>query len=283
MKTEFDLSEAVLKDSFSFAGEIHHFPYEIDMGGIYCCGASYYTKREGFSHSILLYTLSGCGKYEYRGKDGMLPAGTILLLDSKFSHYYGTAEDMSWEFIWMHYEDRGSCSLADYFFEIGMEIQQIPEEEACRFYESMKELSCGLTALCELRVAQKFLQLLGDWGFHNIQSSYPVIRESGGTVTEAQLYMQENYKKKISLHELAHACAVNQYHLIRLFRKYLGLTPYQYLLRVRISRAKLLLVSTDKTVSQVGEEVGFEDGSTFIAAFRKLTGTTPLQYRKWKQ
>ena len=282
MKTEFDLSEAVLKDSFSFTGGIQHFPYEIDMGGIYCCGASYYTKRECFSHSILLYTLSGCGRYEYRGKAGLLPAGTVLLLDSKFSHYYGSAEDMSWKFIWMHYEDRGNCSLADYFFETGMEIQQIPEEAAWKFYDSIKDFSRGLTSLCELRAMQEFLQFLSDWGFHNIQSSYPVIRESGGIVTEAQLYMQENYRKKISLQELAYVCAVNQYHLIRLFRKYVGVTPYQYLLRVRISRAKLLLVSTDKTVSQIGEEVGFEDDSTFIAAFRKLTGATPLRYRKWK-
>lgn len=279
MSTEYDLSESELIDSFSFAGGRHHFPYEIDMGGVYYCGSAYFTRRDRFSYSILLYTISGCGAYEYRGKCGILQEGT-LLLDSRYPHCYRTADGMSWKFIWMHYIDQGDCSLADYFFETGMEVLQIPKEEMKGMYGRIKEISCGAESLPELRAAQEFLQFIGNWGMYNFKSAYPIIREYGETVTRAQIYIHENYKRRITLKELARVCTVDQYHLIRLFGRYLGITPHQYLLRVRIGKAKLLLVSTDKTVSQIGRETGFEDDSTFISAFGKITGTTPLKYRK---
>lgn len=280
MKTEYNLSEVQVLDSFSFTGISHPFPYGVDMGAIYHCGDSYYTKRDRFSHSILLYTLSGCGSYEYRGMQGMLPQGTLLLLDSRFPHWYGTAEGMCWDFIWMHYYDDGNYSISDYFFEMGIEVLQIPQEVMQKFFYEIKKLSNKAMPLTELQAAQKIIHFFEKWGVYNFQNVYPVTKEYGEIITAAQIYIQENYSKKILLKELAESCSVDPYHMIRLFKKYLGLTPHQYLLHVRISRARLLLVSTDKTVTQIGDEVGFGDGSTFIATFRKITGCTPLQYRK---
>lgn len=57
------------------------------------------------------------------------------------------------------------------------------------------------------------------------------------------------------------------------------MTPHQYLLQVRIGHAKLLLVSTERTVAETGEVVGFSGCSIFIEAFKKHTGQTPLEFR----
>lgn len=57
------------------------------------------------------------------------------------------------------------------------------------------------------------------------------------------------------------------------------MTPHQYLLQVRVGKAKLLLLSTERTVGEIGNLTGFSGSSLFIEAFKKQTGQTPLEFR----
>ena len=76
----------------------------------------------------------------------------------------------------------------------------------------------------------------------------------------------------LALHEMLALCA--------LFRRYMGTTPYNYLVNFRITQAKELLVLTDHSVSEIAQKVGFGDASNFSTRFAKATGQSPLQYRK---
>ena len=69
-------------------------------------------------------------------------------------------------------------------------------------------------------------------------------------------------------------------YFLRLFRRYMGTTPYNYLVNFRITQAKELLVITDHSVSEIAQKVGFGDASNFSTRFAKATGQSPLQYRK---
>lgn len=69
-------------------------------------------------------------------------------------------------------------------------------------------------------------------------------------------------------------------YFLRLFRRYMGTTPYNYLVNFRITQAKELLVLTDYSVSEIAQEVGFGDAGNFSTRFAKATGQSPLQYRK---
>ena len=69
-------------------------------------------------------------------------------------------------------------------------------------------------------------------------------------------------------------------YFLRLFRRYMGTTPYNYLVNFRITQAKEWLVLTDHSVSEIAQEVGFGDASNFSTRFVKATGQSPLQYRK---
>ena len=67
---------------------------------------------------------------------------------------------------------------------------------------------------------------------------------------------------------------------LRLFRQYMGTTPYNFLLSTRITRAKELLVLTDFAVSEIAHQVGFGDESIFSTRFTAMVGQSPQQYRK---
>ena len=69
-------------------------------------------------------------------------------------------------------------------------------------------------------------------------------------------------------------------YFLRLFWRYMGTTPYNYLVNFHITQAKELLVLTDHSVSEIAQKVGFGDASNFSTRFAKATGQSPLQYRK---
>lgn len=69
-------------------------------------------------------------------------------------------------------------------------------------------------------------------------------------------------------------------HLTREFKKYVGITPIEYLIRQKMQYASILLSQTDKSVLQISSEIGYDSLSYFISQFKKFFNTTPGQYRK---
>jgi len=96
----------------------------------------------------------------------------------------------------------------------------------------------------------------------------------------AREYMDECYASPINLDQLSRIAYVSPYHLIRAFRIAFGVTPHQYLSRRRIERARELLAFSGQSITDVCFGVGFESLGSFSTLFRKLTGDSPLSYRK---
>ncbi|WP_162307068.1 helix-turn-helix domain-containing protein [Schaedlerella arabinosiphila] len=72
---------------------------------------------------------------------------------------------------------------------------------------------------------------------------------------------------------------ISKPHLIRLFRKYVGCTPREYILRLQIENAKQLLESTALTIKQIGIMVGIEDANYFSRFFKSRAGLSPQDWR----
>lgn len=93
-------------------------------------------------------------------------------------------------------------------------------------------------------------------------------------------YMHNNLHKKLTLPELAGETGWNMYYFARMFKRYLDETPHQYLLKLRMEKAKTLLLNKEMTLAQIAYAIGFESHSHFTQTFRKIVGTSPDQYRK---
>ena len=94
-------------------------------------------------------------------------------------------------------------------------------------------------------------------------------------------YVDARIGGPISLDDLANVAGVSRFHFHRQFRKSVGVTPHEYVLRARIERAKGLLTASDLTVGEVSGAVGFADQSHFSNIFRKLTAMTPRSFRNY--
>ena len=109
---------------------------------------------------------------------------------------------------------------------------------------------------------------------------------SGGGLPRYKLrrvmaYVDARIGGPISLDDLASVAGVSRFHFHRQFRKSVGVTPHEYVLRARIERAKGLLTASDLTVGEVSGVVGFADQSHFSNIFRKLTAMTPRSFRNF--
>ena len=93
-------------------------------------------------------------------------------------------------------------------------------------------------------------------------------------------FVEENLGRAVTVRELADLAELSTYHFVRMFKKTLGLTPYQYLLERRVERAKELLRSKTTLLADVGLSVGFGNQSHFTSAFHRAVGTTPAEFQR---
>lgn len=93
-------------------------------------------------------------------------------------------------------------------------------------------------------------------------------------------FMERNCCNRISIQEIADKCGYSAEHFSRIFKKYTGVSPAEYVMMCRIKRAKELLVKNDKPIEALIEECGFSDRTAFFKKFHEHVGCTPLQFRK---
>lgn len=99
-------------------------------------------------------------------------------------------------------------------------------------------------------------------------------------VSRAIRHIEAHSAEPVDLDRLASVAATSKFHFLRIFRRAVGLTPYQFLLTVRLRRAALGLLTSCDPVSAIAYEAGFGDLSTFNAAFRDRFGAPPRAFRR---
>jgi AraC family transcriptional regulator len=92
-------------------------------------------------------------------------------------------------------------------------------------------------------------------------------------------YLDSFFAGEVQLQHAANAACVSPYHFHRLFHEVFRETPNQYLQRRRLERARELLKNTDRGVTEISLDVGFESSSSFSALFRRTFGYSPREYR----
>ena len=99
------------------------------------------------------------------------------------------------------------------------------------------------------------------------------------TIIGTKNYIENNYDKELNLDILSRIRFTSKFHLIRLFKKYYGQTPRQYLIQTRIEQSKSYL-KQGMSVTETCFAVGFESLGSFSSLFKMKTGKSPSEYQK---
>lgn len=144
--------------------------------------------------------------------------------------------------------------------------------------EHMHHIWQAPSPLDKLKVKTLFYQLLYELVEQLHEQGIDVI--SPDLVSQAVYYMEEHYQETVTLEELADTLECTTRQLLRLFKNQMDTSPIEYLIGLRLGKAKELLVYTDKTLKEISESVGYTDSYYFSRIFKKQEGVSPTRFKE---
>lgn len=114
------------------------------------------------------------------------------------------------------------------------------------------------------------------WQIHNRRE--PTIKPD--LIAQMKYYMQEHYAEPITMDLLAELMDTSPRHLSRLFKRQTGHSPIDFVIQIRMNKAKELLLATNATLQEIAKAVGYPDGYYLAKMFKKYMGIAPIRYRK---
>lgn len=131
--------------------------------------------------------------------------------------------------------------------------------------------------------AEKLLDVLGKYIIE--QKSKIIMRQLTAEIRDPRIrqaleYINANYRKELTVDDLAKECCLSPSRFIHLFKEQTGITFSNYLVQCKIEEAKSLLGGSNMSIYHVGYHSGFMSQSYFGSIFRKYTGMTPREYRR---
>ena len=253
-------------------------PYFASEVGDFYARSRFVTTRSDKNSFIVFYTLGGAGVVRQGGQEVTLAKGQALLMDCRHPQSYGTAPGHGhWYHLWAHV-DGGGVSIAG---------QQLGLPRLVPLSVQLSRLQPHFNVLFDLLGTESIEnQARTGLAVHGImceliaaaQQALPSDEED--PVSLACAYIAAHYAEKVTLDVLAAAANVSPSYLIRLFKRQMGTTPHDYLLRHRISRAKELLAETTLPSAAIARQVGFASESNFSYRFKQMVGQGPRSYRQ---
>lgn len=138
-----------------------------------------------------------------------------------------------------------------------------------KFYDRATAIHCA-----------KYFQIDFD---RNLQAEFSIFnghkKHNDEEILSAQLFLEKNYHTKISIEKLSADLNIGRRNFDRRFVKSTGLSPLDYLQRVRIEVAKKLFENSRKTVSEIMYDVGYNDTKAFREVFSRVCGLSPIEYK----
>lgn len=270
--------------------QIHSFGYEHVDSASYFFDSQNRANHEG--NCIFQYTVSGSGVLELDNKSYHLKEGQAFLITIPGkSKYYLPSDSSSWEFLFITFKGQYAldvwkdiitskgpvikCSLNDPF----MVSLMTHYKEACSKLNDSSSERMGENAFDNSALGYQLImelqKMLSTTSFSD--ASAP---DTSSFVNDAIQYMNDHLADQVSLEDIATHSHMTKYHFDRMFQKRTGLSPWDYFTKLRIEHAAHLLITTEKTVTEIAPECGYQNVNYFHKVFRKYVGVSATSFRK---
>ncbi|THF75108.1 AraC family transcriptional regulator [Cohnella fermenti] len=262
-------------------GQEHALPLFVETVGA-AKEADKMVRSEGYPYYHWLQTIRGEGVFRIGDRAYALPANSGILVQPGVPHTYETRGD-HWDTAYLTFGGPNAPELLQSLnllepvpmhWENDSPMSHLLEGMLDRLEEDADLF--GLTASAE---AYRFLITLRHYGSPDSPSARVRSSEKLRPLLE---WMERSYANAdVGLAEMSDVLNMPVSSLNVLFRGTFGVSPYVYLIQLRLRKAKELLINQPATpVKQIAEYVGFRDASHFVATFRRKTGIPPEQFRR---
>ncbi len=242
------------------------------------------SSRENLISCLCFVVLEGCGELLYNKKKYALTAGDVVFIDCHKPYSHRTGREL-WALQWCHFYGPELPAVYHKYLERGGQPVFHPEDVS-----GIKQLLTGLYTIADsadylrdMRINQELSRLLTLFMSYSWHPENRVVSKKRMELNAVREYLDEHFKERIVLDDLARIFYIDKYYLTKIFKEAYGVTITAYVLSVRITRAKSLLRFTDMSIEEVGAASGMSDANYFARSFKKMEGMTPGEYRRlWK-
>ncbi|MGN1482094.1 AraC family transcriptional regulator [Porcipelethomonas sp.] len=245
--------------------------------------ADKHISRRNNLHSYLFFiVLNGKGNIKYKNKDYIVKRGDCVFLDCHNNYYHHQSSNDLWTLKWVHFNGGNMNGIYNKYVQRGGK----PCFTSSKFLEydsllsEIYNIAVSDTPIRDMKLYEKLVSLLTMILEECWTSDVYGKQQDSKDLILVKHYLDNNYKNKISLDELAEIFYINKFYLAKLFKKQFGVSIINYLMQVRITHAKRLLRFTDMSIERIGQECGINDPNYFARIFKKIEGISPGSFRK---
>lgn len=264
------------------AGTIASFPRLSMVAEHQTDNPRYYSSgrlRRDENHCVFIYTLEGNGYF--RDGDGEYRVGVgegflCAIDDLETSYYYGDQNQGVWHFLSVCVEGEAAQVMVHDLVKSRGPIFKVALNAP--LWRQLQSLKAGdyswphMSMVTSVELASMLMLVL--W-----QGSDRVPEESADILIKKAMHRLSLPSPLPEIGELADSLHVSREHFSRVFRRHVGVSPQSWINQERISRACRLLCTTEMSNKQLAHQLGYEQPSSFLRAFRRATQMTPQQFR----
>lgn len=230
----------------------------------------------------LIYISAGEGHFILEGREVIVPAGNMVLYQPNIEqHYYFLGEDKA-QYWFVHFTGRTvrnilkhcEIPLDGYILHTGLSYAY--EDLFKKMRDELVECAWGY----EEKLTYLFRELLIEMNRRMNENEKKISGFVQNEMDLAKAYFRDHYNEEISIEQYAASRNMSTSWFGKSFVEYVGKSPKQYILEQRIRNAQVLLETTDGTVSEISQIVGYENPMYFSRIFKKAKGMPPGKYRK---
>lgn len=261
--------------------------HSVDLYLSYCgmeeCDPGHFYGPIARSEYLIHYILSGKGMYKVDGKTYHLGKNDAFIIYPNEITFYQADKDDPWTYIWIGFGGVKAEACLNYAC--------LDKDNRVGLFNCKNELlDCvkGMLSASKLTYANDlkregflfmFLSaMINEKNTTNEQNSnhdYPYQIY----VQHALEFIDHNYEKDIKVIDIANYIGIDRSYLTNIFKKSMHISPQQYLINYRLEKACNLLKSTNSSISEISEQVGYPDPLSFSKIFKMYYKTSPTKYR----
>lgn len=243
---------------------------------------SHTSSRSNLQSFLFFTVVAGAGNLTYGDKEYKLEKGSSVFIDCHNPYSHTTDPNDLWTLRWVHFYGPTLPSIYNKYCERGGRPVFTPDDSTPFFDVFNRLFSTASSAdyMRDMKINAALAELLVLVMAESWHPEDATTAKKKASVADVKEYLDQNYESKITLDGLAERFYINKYYLTKVFKEQYGQSITAYLLNVRITKAKQLLRFSEKSVEEIGYEVGLGAPHYFSQTFKSVEGVPPSKYRE---
>ena len=256
-----------------------HAPFATLLVGNKKVSKGYNFSLSDYPFHRIVYTISGQAVIKNGKKRYIADSGSIYYFAPGETGKVVNTDELPWRHIYIHFTGSKASKLIDTIKILPKRIFHVSNPDKIQNIFENIVTSCEEQYENSQKISDCYLKILLLYLSNQALNKHMHTSVSYQGYIKCHNYINDNFSNILSLQDIADECYMDKVYICRLFKKYTKTSPMAYVTSLKMNKAALLLIHTDKSIKQISRMLNFENQYYFSRTFKKTYGISPKFYR----